>query len=193
MVPDTFLFSVPFSFFLTPFFPRLDEARHRQRGDGKMKFPKDKKCYLVVNGGLFTSLGKGRMPMRRSTTQLAVTLAGVLAVVVTTMLPLQPVFGGGGGARRDVLRQEEQNLKDALEHVEEAVDHGKQGHAEVLLTHAEAALQHALQGGKDRPHVGEGIAHLKEAIEHGKAGRADVATKHAETAVMHLSQGKKPR
>jgi hypothetical protein len=32
----------------------------------------------------------------------------------------------------DVLRQEEQNLKDALEHVEEAVDHGKQGHAEVL-------------------------------------------------------------
>ena len=85
--------------------------------------------------------------MRRSTTQLAVTLTGVLAVVVTTMLPLQPVFGGGGGARRDVVLQEEQNLKDALEHVEEAVVHGKDGDAEVLLAHAEAALQHALQGG----------------------------------------------
>jgi hypothetical protein len=55
---------------------------------------------------------------------------------------------------------------------------------------AEAALQLALNGGKDRPHVNEGIAQLKEAIEHGKAGHADVATKHAETAVVHLSQGR---
>lgn len=141
------------------------------------------------NGGLFTSFEKGRMPMRRSTTQLAVTLSGVLALVATTVLPLQPVFGEGG-ARRDVVRQEEQNLKDALDHAKEAVDHGKQGHADALLAHAEAALQHALKGGTDHPHVNEGIAHLKEAIEHGKAGHADVATKHAETAVMHLSQGK---
>jgi sirohydrochlorin ferrochelatase len=56
------------------------------------------------------------------------------------------------------------------------------------VAHAEVALQHALNGGKDRPHVDEGISHLKAAIEHGKAGHADVATKHAETAVMHLSQ-----
>ena len=124
--------------------------------------------------------------MRQSTTQLAVTLAGVLALVATTVLPLQPVFGEGG-ARRDVVRQEEQNLKDALDHAKEAVDHGKQGHADALLTHAEAALQHALKGGTDHPHVNEGIAHLKEAIEHGKAGHADVATKHAETAFMYLS------
>ncbi|MEK9139743.1 MAG: small metal-binding protein SmbP [Nitrospirota bacterium] len=51
-------------------------------------------------------------------------------------------------------------------------------------------MQHALNGGKDRPHVDEGIAHLKAAIEHGKVGHADVATKHAETAVLHLSQGR---
>ena len=94
--------------------------------------------------------------MRRSTTQLAITLAGVLALVATTVLPLQPVFGEGG-ARRDVVRQEEQNLKDALEHAKEAVDHGKQGHADALLAHAEAALQHALKGGKDHPHVEEGM------------------------------------
>ncbi|MDX2253097.1 MAG: small metal-binding protein SmbP [Nitrospira sp.] len=128
--------------------------------------------------------------MRRSTTQRAVTLAGVLAVVVTTVLPLQPVFGGGGGARRDVLRQEEQNRKDARDHATEAVEHSKQGHIAELLAHAEVALQHALNVGKDYPHVEEGIAHLKAAIEHGKAGHADVATKHAETAVMHLSQGR---
>jgi sirohydrochlorin ferrochelatase len=132
------------------------------------------------------------MPMRRSTTQQAVTLAGVLALVATTVLPLQPVFGEGG-ARRDVVRQEEQNLNDAIEHAKVAVFHGKDGDAEALLEHAEDALQHALKGGTDNPHVEEGISHLKEAIEHGKAGHADVATKHAETAVMHLSQGKKPR
>jgi hypothetical protein len=143
------------------------------------------------NGGLFTSFEKGRMPMRRSTTQQAVTLAGVLALVATTVLPLQPVFGGGGGARRDVVLQEEQNLKDAIEHAKVAVFHGKDGDAEALLEHAEDALQHALKGGTDNPHVEEGISHLKEAIEHGKAGHADVATKHAETALMHLSQGKK--
>ncbi|MBH0179921.1 MAG: metal-binding protein SmbP, partial [Nitrospira sp.] len=72
----------------------------------------------------------------------------------------------------------------------EAVDHSKQGHIAELVVHAEAALQHALNGDKDRPHMGEGIAHLQEAIAHGKAGHADVATKHAETAVMHLSQGR---
>ncbi len=114
--------------------------------------------------------------MRRSMTQLAVMLAGVLAVVATTVLPVQPVFGGGGGARRDILRQEAQNRTDALDHATEAVDHSRQGHIAELVAHAEAALQHALNGGKDRPHVDEGIAHLKEAIEHGKAGHADVAT-----------------
>lgn len=130
--------------------------------------------------------------MRGSTTQLAVMLAGVLAVVATTVMPLQPVFGEGG-ARRDVVRQEEQNHTDALEHAKEAVEHGKQGHTEALVAHTETALQHALNAGKDYTHVDEGIAHLKEAIEHGKAGHTDVATKHAETAVMHLSQERKVR
>ncbi len=130
--------------------------------------------------------------MRRSTTQQAVTLAGVLALVATTVLPLQPVFGEGG-ARRDVVRQEEHNLTDAIEHAKVAVFHGQDGDAEALLEHAKDAMQHALKGDTDNPHVAEGISHLKEAIEHGKAGHADVATKHAETAVMHLSQGKKPR
>ena len=130
--------------------------------------------------------------MRRSVTQRAVMLAGVLAVVATTVLPLQPVFGEGG-ARRDVVRQQEQNHTDALEHANEAVEHGKQGHADALVAHAETALQYALNAGKDYPHVDEGIAHLKEAIEHGKARHADVATKHAETAGMHLSQGRKAR
>lgn len=125
--------------------------------------------------------------MTRQNTRRAVALTGVLATLLTTTLPLQPTFGEGG-ARRDNVRQE-QTIKDAIKHATEAVDHGKQGHAEKLVTSAEASLQLALRGGES-PHVAEAITHLKEAIEHGKAGHADVATRHAENAVTHLSQGK---
>lgn len=125
--------------------------------------------------------------MTRQNTRRAVVLTGVLATVLTTSLPLQPTFGEGG-ARQDNVRQE-QVVKDAIKHAMEAVDHGKQGHAEKLVTSAEASLQLALKGGKD-PHMADAIANLKEAIEHGKAGHADVATKHGEDAVTHLSQVK---
>ena len=81
------------------------------------------------------------------------------------------------------------NVREAIMHAKEAVDHGNQGHAEVLVTHAEKSLQYAEMGGKN-PHLDEGIKHLKEAIEHGKAGHADVATKHAETALTHLTEVK---
>ncbi|MDH4154126.1 MAG: small metal-binding protein SmbP [Nitrospira sp.] len=125
--------------------------------------------------------------MTRHRTRLAVALTGALLMLFTATLPLQPTFGEGG-ARRDNVRQE-QTVKEVLKHAMEAVDHGKQGHTDKLVTSAEASLQQALRGGKD-PHVADAIANLKEAIEHGKAGHADVATKHAEDAVTHLSQVK---
>ncbi len=124
--------------------------------------------------------------MRRYTTQLAVTLAAVFVLITATVLPLQPVFGEGG-ARRDVMRSEEQHRQEAIKLAKDAVAHGKQGHADALVTNADAALQHALQGGKG-PHVDAGVGELKQAVEHGKAGHADVATKHVEQAVMHLSE-----
>jgi HEPN domain-containing protein len=106
--------------------------------------------------------------------------------VTATVLPVQPVFGEGG-ARRDVIRAEEQHRQDAITLAREAADHGKQGHVSALLTSAEAALQSALKAG-EAPHVDAGIGELKQAIEHGKAGHADVATTHAEQAVTHLSE-----
>jgi hypothetical protein len=115
-----------------------------------------------------------------------VALASLFVLVTATVLPLQPVFGEGG-ARRDVVRSEEQSRQEAIHLAEDAVAHGTQGHAGALLTSAEAALQHALNAGKDA-HVDAGITELKQAIEHGKAGHADVATKHAEQAVTHLSE-----
>ncbi len=124
--------------------------------------------------------------MTRPNTRLAVALTGVLATILTSTLPLQSAFGEGG-ARRDVVRQEQQNVRDAIEHATEAVDHGKQGHAEKLVAHVEASLQQAERGGMD-PHLAEAIINLKGAIEHGRADHADVATKYAENAVSHLSQ-----
>lgn len=124
--------------------------------------------------------------MTRHNYRIALALTGVLATILSTGLPLQSAFGEGG-ARRDVVRQEQQSIRDAIKHATEAVEHGKQGHADKLVTHAEASLQQAMRGGTD-PHVAEAMTNLKAAIEHGKAGHAEVATKHTENAVTHLSQ-----
>jgi Small metal-binding protein len=124
--------------------------------------------------------------MTRSTMPRAVALASLFILATVTVLPLQPVFGEGG-ARRDVIRAEEEHRQEAVTLAAEAADHGRQGHVSALLTSAEAALQSALKAG-EAPHVDAGIRELKQAIEHGKAGHADVATKHAEQAVTHLSE-----
>lgn len=127
------------------------------------------------------------MSMIRYSTQRVVMLVALFVLVTTTVLPLQPVFGEGG-ARRDVVRFEEQqqHRQEAIKLAKEAADHGKQGHIGALLTTAEAALQHAQKAGQDG-HVDAGIAELNHAIEHAQGGHADVATKHAELAITHLS------
>ena len=81
------------------------------------------------------------------------------------------------------------NVMDAIVEAKQAVEHGKQGHADVLVTHAQKSLNFAERGGKNS-HLKEAITHLNEAIEHGKAGHADVATEHAETALTHLTEVK---
>ena len=81
------------------------------------------------------------------------------------------------------------NVMDAIVEAKQAVEHGKQGHADVLVTHAQKSLNFAERGGKSS-HLKEVITHLTEAIEHGKAGHADVATEHAETALKHLTEVK---
>ena len=50
------------------------------------------------------------------------------------------------------------NVMDAIVEAKQAVEHGKQGHADVLATHAEKSLNFAERGGKN--------SHLKEAITH---------------------------
>jgi hypothetical protein len=85
-----------------------------------------------------------------------------------------------------------EHVAEALTQAKEAVDHGKAGHADVLVKHAEDALKHA-KGAQEHmkdAHLDAGVKELGEAVSHGKAGHADVATKHAEEAVKQLSEVK---
>lgn len=81
------------------------------------------------------------------------------------------------------------NVMDSISHAKEAVEHGKQGHADAVAMHAEKSRNFAERGGKN-PHLAEGITHLSAAMEHGKAGHADVATQHVEEALTHLNAAK---
>ncbi len=76
--------------------------------------------------------------MTRDSMPRAVALAALFVLVIAMVLPLQPVFGEGG-ARRDVMRAEEQHREEAITLATEAADHGKQGHVGAFLTSAEAA------------------------------------------------------
>ena len=85
------------------------------------------------------------------------------------------------------------HLHAAIHHANEAIEAGKQGHAEAVAHHAEAALHHAeaAENVKANPHVKEAIGHLHAAIKQGKEGHAEAATKHAEEALTHLEMAKK--
>jgi hypothetical protein len=90
----------------------------------------------------------------------------------------------------------EEHADAALTHAKEAVEHGKAGHAPVLVEHAEASLAHAKKAvevakGENKTHLEAGVKALEEAIKHGKMGHADVATKSAEEAVTHIQAGDK--
>src|ERR1700746_3523728 len=64
----------------------------------------------------------------------------------------------------------EDHIAESIKHTEQAIEHGKMGHADVLTEHAEAALKHAEAGEKAQanPHTEQGITHLKQAISEGK-------------------------
>ena len=87
----------------------------------------------------------------------------------------------------------EDHLAEAISPTKEAIDHGKMGHPDVLVTHAEAALTHAEAADKEKAnaHAKEGITHLKAAIAEGKKKDAAAATKHAEEALTHLEAATK--
>ena len=90
----------------------------------------------------------------------------------------------------------EPHLDEAIKHTTAAVDHGKQGHASVLVEHAGPALEHALAAqiithGPAKGHMDSAVTDLEEAVKHGKMNHANIATTYAETALGHLKAAAK--
>ena len=108
------------------------------------------------------------------------------AVFATVCLALFSLLLFTGAAMAEV----NPHVTEAISHAEAAVDHGSQGHADVLVEHAEEALTHAKAAQEEvkNPHLDEGVHELMEAIDHGKQDHAEVATKHAKSAVMHMKE-----
>jgi len=82
----------------------------------------------------------------------------------------------------------EDHLTKAISHTKEAIDHGAQGHADVLVTYANEALTHAnaAEKAKDNAEIRDGIIQLNAAIAEGKNRNAALATQHAMDALTHL-------
>jgi hypothetical protein len=87
--------------------------------------------------------------------------------------------------------------KNAVYYTEEAIKHGKAGHADVLAKKAEIALKHAKAAhylaygpymADAFEYLEEGINHLEGGMASGRQGDAPAATKHAEEALAHLTE-----
>ncbi len=107
-------------------------------------------------------------------------ILSIMVVMVSAPYGASQAWAGGG------------HVADSLEHAQKAEEHGKQGHADVLVENAEEALKHAKMAQKETPnmHLDKGISELEKAISHGKQGHADVATGYAESAIKHLKEVK---
>ncbi len=107
-------------------------------------------------------------------------ILSIMVVMVSAPYGASQAWAGGG------------HVADSLEDAQKAEEHGKQGHADVLVENAEEALKHAKMAQKETPnmHLDKGISELEKAISHGKQGHADVATGYAESAIKHLKEVK---
>ena len=90
---------------------------------------------------------------------------------------------------------DEGHCAEMKKQAQEAVDHGKAGHAGVLVEHAKSMLDHAKSCQKEgkasgMDHLKEAIAQEEKAVDHGEAGHLDIALKHAQDALMHAKQVK---
>lgn len=86
----------------------------------------------------------------------------------------------------------EDHLAEAIEHAKAATNHGRQGHANVLVDEAQIAVQHAeaAEGEQANALTKAAIRDLKNAIELAKAGKLDSAVESTDLALGHLAHAK---
>ena len=93
----------------------------------------------------------------------------------------------------------EEHADAALEHTNMAIQYGKAGHNQILVTHAKEALAHAkvaaeLANGESKTHLEAAIKSLESSLDHGKMKGKEhgkYATKAAEAAAEHIKAGNK--
>ncbi|MCI0526561.1 MAG: hypothetical protein L0Y56_03790, partial [Nitrospira sp.] len=88
------------------------------------------------------------------------------------------------------------HAQSMVEEAEEMMNHGNQGHVDVMVRHAEAMIKHAKEVIEaippDNMHGKEAVARLKQAIDHAEEllphaekGHQDAAMAHANKAFAH--------
>ena len=88
----------------------------------------------------------------------------------------------------NAAEEEMDHKAEVIKHTEQAIEHGKQGHADILVEHIRQALDHVKLGLTRTVYELEVASpHLRKALEEGKQGHVDVATKHAEEALVRLT------
>jgi hypothetical protein len=88
------------------------------------------------------------------------------------------------------------HIIEALEHANEAVAHGKDGHTTILVGEVKVALEHTLAAsitakGASKIHLDAATMELQEAIDHCELGHVGAATKHARVAIGHIKDSNK--
>ncbi len=114
------------------------------------------------------------------------------------MIPAVLVTAASFAFAASVRAESEDPCAAMLQHAEQAVKHGKQGHPDTLLEHAGAMLKGAKackKKGALKPsamdHLDEAISHQESTLDHGGAGHDDIALKHAESALKHANEAVK--
>lgn len=110
------------------------------------------------------------------------------------LVPAYPAAAGGADAKK--------HGDETIAEAEKMVDHGGQGHLDVMIKHAKAMKMHAeatikalpqgdMHGDEVKAHFTEAIAEADGAIDHGGQGHGGVAMEHANAALMHAKEGAK--
>jgi len=127
-------------------------------------------------------------------------LSGIITAVFVTIFFFSMVMTIQAGSPD--IKAAQMHAQSVVEEAEQMMNHGDQGHMDVMIRHAEAMIQHAKQAihftPADNMHGKEAVARLKEAIDHveeliprAKKGRADAAMAHANKAFAHAKEAKK--
>ncbi len=110
------------------------------------------------------------------------------------LFPVYPALASGDDAKK--------HGEETLVHAEAMVDHGGQGHMDVMTEHAKELMMHAeetikalpagdMHGNEVKEHFQEAITAAEKAIDHGGQGHGGTAMKHAKSALMHAQEGAK--